>query len=140
MPGKTAPVAVSSRQTAGVFRMFECARDPKHRLWTAENPVQWVKRRKVPKRRYETLRREQVRPLLAAFPSPSLAAPWRWAAAIMLYAGTRPGEVFGLWREDVDLEEGVLTVRRSWSEPWPKDDEPRRLVIVPSCARFLRMR
>lgn len=35
----------------------------------------------------------------------------------MLYAGTRPGEVFGLWKEDVDLEDGVLTIRRSWSEP-----------------------
>ncbi|WP_152643266.1 hypothetical protein [Anaeromyxobacter sp. PSR-1] len=81
---------------AGVFRMFECARDPKHRLWATENPVQWVKRRKVPKRKYETLRREQVRPLLAALPAPTVAAPWRWAAATMLYAGTRPGEVFGL--------------------------------------------
>lgn len=96
---------------AGVFRMF--ARDPKHRLWAAENPVHWVKRRKVPKRRYETLRREQVLPLLAAMPVPSPAAPWRWAAATMLYAGTRPGEVFGLSKEDVDLDENVLTVRRS---------------------------
>ena len=122
---------------AGVFRMFECARDPKHRLWTAENPVQWVKRRKVPKRRYETIRREQVRPLLAALPSPSLAAPWRWAAATMLYAGTRPGEVFGIWKEDLDLEEDVLTIRRSWTEPWPKDDEPRRLVIVSELRPFL---
>ncbi len=84
---------------AGAFRMFECARDPKHRLWAAENPVQWVKRRKVPKRRYETIRRDGVRPLLVAMPSPSLAAPWRWAAATMLYAGPRPGEVFGLWKE-----------------------------------------
>jgi hypothetical protein len=86
-----------NRLRAGVFSMFECARDPKHRLWTAENPVQWVKRRKVPKRRYETVRHEQVQPLLAALPSPSLAAPWRWAAATMLYAGPVPGEVFGLW-------------------------------------------
>ena len=84
----------------------------------------------LPKRRYETVRHEQVQPLLAALPSPSLAAPWRWAAATMLYAGPRPGEVFGLWKEDVDLEDDVLTIRRSWSEPWPKDDEPRRLVIV----------
>ena len=122
---------------AGVFRMFEWARDPKHRLWAAENPVQWVKRRKVPRRRYEVLRREQVWPLLAALPAPSLASPWRWAAAVILYAGTRPGEVFGLAREDVDLEEGVLTVRRSWSQPVPKDDEPRRLVIVSELRPFL---
>ncbi len=122
---------------AGVFRMFECARDPKHRLWPGENPVRWVKRRKVPKRKYETLRREQVRPLLAALPAPTLASPWRWAAAIILYAGTRPGEVFGLHREDIDLEEGILTVRRSWSQPVPKDDEPRRLVIVSELRPFL---
>ena len=77
--GHLGPQSVNHLRS-GVFRMFEFARDPKRRLWTTENPVRWIKRRKVPKRRYETLRREEVAPVLAAFSEPGLGAPWRWAA------------------------------------------------------------
>jgi len=37
----------------------------------------------------------------------------------------------GLWKEDVDLEAGTLTIRRSWMHPWPKDVDPRTVLIVP---------
>lgn len=65
---------------SAVFSMFERARDPKHRTWSAENPVRWVKRRKVPKAsqaRRCVLGRGEVLPTLASFPEPSLDAPWR---------------------------------------------------------------
>ncbi len=51
--------------------------------------------------------------------------------AVCLYAGARPGEAMGLWKEDVDLEAGTLTIRRSWMHPWPKDVDPHPVLIVP---------
>lgn len=116
---------------AGAHRVFECARDPKARLWAGENPVRWVERRKVPKRAYSTLRRHEVHPVLAAMAEPSLGKPWRWAAAICLYTGARPGEAMGLHKDDVDQEAWTITIRRSWTTPWPKDDEPRTVLVVP---------
>ncbi len=79
---------------SAVFSMFERARDPKHSTWTTENPIRWVKRRKVPKAsqaQRRVLRRSDVLPTLASFPTPTLEAPWRWLAAACLYAGLRPG-------------------------------------------------
>ncbi len=122
---------------AGVYRIFQCARDPKARLWAAENPVEWVQRRKVPKLRYETLRREEVRVVLDALPGMKTGSPWRGAAAVCLYTGARPGEAMGLWKEDVDLHSGTLTIRRSWTAPWPKDVDPRSVLIVPELRPYL---
>ncbi len=42
----------------------------------------------------------------------------------------------GLWKADLDKEESVLTIRRSWGTPWPKDNEPRS-VLVPAELRPL---
>jgi integrase len=117
---------------AGVFRMFEYARNPKVQLWRGENPITWVKRQQVPKRRYEVIRREQVRPLLAELPQ-ALQGP----AATILYAGLRPGEAFGLWKNDVDLEAGTVTVRRSWDQPFPKDEEVRTVIVVAELRQYL---
>jgi integrase len=134
--GELSP-ATANHLRAGAFRVFQVARDPKSRQWRGENPIAWVKRWKVPRRRYETLARDQVAPVLAAFPEPVLGAPWRWIAATCIYTGARPGEVMGLWKEDVDLDAGVLTIRRSWSSPWPKDDEPRQVLVVPELRPYL---
>jgi integrase len=126
----------------GVYGIFEHARDYKVNLWRSENPIQWVKRRKVPKRRYETLRRDQIRLLLAALPVPKpehqgIASPWRWAAAITLYTGARPGEVFGLHKSDVDLKAGVLTIQHPWEAPLPKNGRWRPVLIVPELRPYL---
>jgi len=120
------------------FRVFEHARDPKCHQWTSENPVRWVKRRRVPKRHYDVLKREEVSPVLASFPEPKLGSPWRWAAAVCLYVGARPGEAMGLWKDDVDTEEWVLTIRRSWGKPWPKDYEARTVIIPTELRSVLR--
>ncbi len=110
---------------AAAHRMFEYARDPKVKLWQGENPIAWVKKHQVPKLRYEVVRRDQVLAVLAELPA------WmRGPAAVILYAGPRPGEAFGLRKNDVDLEGGTLTVRYSWGQPFPKDDDVRTVLIV----------
>ncbi len=76
------------------------------------------------------LKRSEVLPTLASFPSPSLAAPWRWIAAACIYAGLRPGEALGLHKEDLDTRAWTLAVRRSWTEPLPKDGDARDVVVV----------
>lgn len=55
------------------------------------------------------LRPDQARALLAAGERTRLAAMWRLA----LTAGLRKGELLGLRWEDVDLDAGTLTVRRT---------------------------
>ncbi len=56
-----------------------------------------------------------------------------WGLAI--YAGLRRGELLGLYWEDVDLDEGVLRVERSWDPNYgygpPKSEAGRRIVPVP---------
>jgi integrase len=115
---------------SAVHNIFETARHPKYRRWIGENPVQWVERRTVRRAKRETLAREEVPHVLAALPEPSLAHPWRWVVALLLYTGARPGEAFGLRKEDVDTATWVMTIRSSWTNPVPKDDE-ERLVLVP---------
>ena len=118
---------------SAVFNMFERARDPKHRTWSTENPVRWVKRRRIPKASQSSrcvLRRGEVLPTLASFPTPTRDTPWRWLAATCVYAGLRPGEAFGLRKEDVDTRTWTLAVRHSWLAPLPKDGDARDVTIV----------
>ena len=118
---------------SAVFNMFERARDPKHRTWTTENPVRWVKRRRIPKTSQAArcvLKRGEVLPTLANFPTPNLDAPWRWVAAACIYAGLRPGEALGLLKADVDTRAWTLSVRHSWQAPLPKDGDARDVTIV----------
>jgi integrase len=129
--GELAPQTLNHLR-AGVHRMFEYAKDPKVSLWTGENPVRWVKRRRVPRTRKATLAAHEVQRVLEA-----LTLPWRSAAGVCIYAGARPGEAFGLRKADVDLERGELTFRHSWSEPMPKDEEPRTVLIVPELGAIL---
>jgi hypothetical protein len=43
----------------------------------------------------------------------------------------------GLWKEDVDTDEWVVTIRRSWSKPWPKDHEPRTVLVTAELRQLL---
>jgi integrase len=116
---------------AATTRTSSARKDPKVRLWSGENPADWVKRRTVPRSKKHTLEHHEVPAVLAALPEPKLGAPWRWAAAVSIYEGGRPGEVFGLRKADVDLERGVVTFRYSCGSPMPKDDEPRTVPLMP---------
>jgi integrase len=76
-------------------------------------------------------RNDRRLPVLAAFPEPSADAPWRWVAAACVYSGLRPGEAFGPHKDDLDTTTWTLAVRRSWTEPMPKDGDARDVVVVP---------
>lgn len=123
---------------AGVNRMFEHGKDPKVGLWVGQNPVEWVTRRRVPRTAKETLAHHEVASVLEHLPEPRLGAPWRWAAAICLYLGARPGESFGLRKNDVDLERGLVVFRFSWDAPQPKDNEPRTVLVSPELRPYLQ--
>ena len=59
------------------------------------------------------------------------------AVALAVFAGLRSGEVRALERRDIDLEAGVITVRRAYSEDelvdQPQDGEER---VIPIAARL----
>ena len=76
--------------------------------WRGANPVSSVPTRAVPRRIYETLSLHEV-PLVIDAAGPS----WRNLMATAIYLGLRKGELFALRRQDVDLEERLLYVRRS---------------------------
>lgn len=77
-------------------------------VWQGQNPAKAVKRRKVPRKVFDTLKADEVPELLAA-----LTPQWRPLFACAVYTGLRKGELLGLRKSDVDLDEGTITVRRS---------------------------
>lgn len=88
---------------------------------------------------------QQAAAFLAAADATDLAALWRLA----LLTGMRRGELLGLKWEDVDLDRGVLSVRRTlsrgkggtWELGTPKTAAGRRSIALPaSCIGALRKR
>ncbi len=84
-------------------------------LWQGQNPAKAVKRRKVPRKVFDTLRADEVPALRAA-----LTPQWRPLFACAVYTGMRKGELLGLRKSDVDLVEGTITVRRSYEHDTTK--------------------
>ncbi|WP_340559406.1 tyrosine-type recombinase/integrase [Streptomyces sp. GSL17-111] len=79
----------------------------------AENPVRLAKAPRVSEEEVEPYTVEEVRRLLTA--AQRRRNPARWAVALAL--GLRQGEALGLKWTDVDLDGGVLFVRRSRRRP-----------------------
>ncbi|SRR6266851_512193 len=100
------------------------------------NPVVAVKKRKVPRRKPDFLRPEEVMPVLEA-----LTPRWCPLFAAALYTGLRKGELLGLRKRDVDLERRLLTVGRSWDRDITKggreDVIPIAAELVPYLERAL---
>ncbi|APD09723.1 tyrosine-type recombinase/integrase [Thermus brockianus] len=101
------------------------------------NPVAPVKVKGPPRKSPgRTLEPDEARRLLAALDEhPS---PLAIALRLMLTCGLRRGEALGLRWEDVDLEEGVLHVRRAWAKVGgkgvvsePKTSSGYRAVPIP---------
>ena len=67
-----------------------------------------MKKRKVPRRKPLYLQPEWISPILDAVPN-----RWRGVFATGIYAGLRKGEIVALKKIDVDLDAGLLFVRRS---------------------------
>jgi integrase len=105
--------------------------------WAGSNPVPEVKRRKVPKRLPDYLRRPEVPPVLEA-----IAPTWRPLYATAIYSGLRKGELLGLRKTDVDLVARRLTVARSYDRDTTKgghaDVIPIAAELVPYLDRAIK--
>jgi integrase len=111
---------------SGIFRE---ASNPKRKRWHFENPIGWLDPIKKQRGTSESLQPHEASAVLAGFDEPRLGAPWRWAAEANYWLGLRPGEIYGSWKDDVDLVNMVFTVKRSWAKPWPKDKDERPVPI-----------
>ena len=100
-------------------------------LWAGANTLASVEVRRVPERAYDTLRADEVAPLLSHVPE------WRGLFAAALYTGMRKGEPFGLRRADVDLAEGRIVVRRSYDRASTKGGHADALPIAPPLVCFI---
>lgn len=83
--------------------------------WQGLNPAIAVRRRKVPRRLFDTLRAEEVTIVLK-----HLSDEWRPLFATAVYTGMRKGELLGLQKSDVDLIAGTIAVRRSYDHETTK--------------------
>ncbi len=86
---------------------FNCAR--RTGRWPGVNPVADVKPRRVPKRKPDFLRIDEVPRVLAAVP-----LRWRALFATAVYTGLRKGELLGLRKTDIDLSSRLIIVNRSY--------------------------
>ncbi len=91
----------------------------------------------VPRREQRYFTEDEMRRIIAAS-----KGQWRVLFATLASTGLRAGEAFGLHVEDLDLEAGTITVRRSvWNgeEVTPKTKSGYRVVnIDPELAELLR--
>ena len=101
-------------------------------VWQGQNPAKAVKRRKVPRKVFDTLRAGEVPMLLAA-----LTPQWRPLFACAVYTGLRKGELLGLRKSDADLDEGTITVRRSYDHDTTKGGHADVLPIAQQLQPFL---
>ena len=96
-----------------------------------------VDRPVAPKKEFPVLDPEQASRFLNAARDDRLFALY----VVAVSTGLRQGELLGLWREDLDLERGTLSVRAQLQEVAgtltrvePKTKESRRRVVLPSAA------
>lgn len=92
---------------------FERAR--REDIFTGRNPLQETKKRRAPKRVYETLSAEEAVQVLAKVPP-----QWRGFVAAAIYLALRKGEIAGLRKSDVDLVQMLLHVARSYGRETTK--------------------
>jgi integrase len=115
-----------------LFNMFEVARRQGGPWHGRANPIDDVTPIKVPRVPRSILQPNEMEPVLA-----EVDEEWRSPVAVALYAGLREGEVFGLRKEDVDLEAGVLMIYRSWEAPRTKDGKALPVPIAPPLRSYL---
>jgi excisionase family DNA binding protein len=96
-----------------IHRMFNLA--IRRGLWNGLNPATRVERRKAIKRLPEYLRFDEVPRLIEHLPP-----QWRPLYATAVYTGMRQGELLGLRKSDIDMENGTITVARSYDHETTK--------------------
>src|SRR4051794_39213115 len=101
--------------------------------WRGANPISRVPTRAVPRRIYETLSLHEV-PLVIGAAGPT----WRNLMATAIYLGLRNGELFALRKQDVELEERLVYVRRSHGDDTVKGKKALVLPIPLPLVQYLR--
>jgi integrase len=106
--------------------------------YLTDNPAQYVERPREAKQEREYFRPSEIRRLLEASPP-----DYKPLYAIAALAGLRQGEVLALRWSDIDLEQNVIFVRRSWNDKHgfgePKSQNSSRAVDVsPQLAMILK--
>lgn len=109
--------------------------------WIASNPVTRLEkdeRPKVGRREMRVLEKNEIEELLA-----SSNARYRPLIATAIFTGLRQGELLGLRWEDVDLDAGLIRVRkqlgRDGARVEPKTEQAKReVVLMPALSKLLR--
>jgi integrase len=97
------------------------------------NPVADVKPQRVPKRKPDFLRVDEVPRVLGAVP-----LRWRPLFATAVYTGLRKGELLGLRKSDVDLASGLIVVNRSYDRDTTKAGRAEAIPIAAELVPYLR--
>lgn len=97
--------------------------------WIGPNPFALVRRLREPQRQYELLSLAEL-----ARVQEQLSPPRRREFRVCLHLGLRPGELFALHREDLDLEAGTLHIHRSHGRNQTKTGTERTIPVHPACA------
>lgn len=111
-PRALAPASINHLRSK-VRTAFERAR--REDVFTGRNPLQETKKRRVPKRVYETLSAEEAVQVLAKVPT-----QWRGFVAAGVYLALRKGEIAGLPKRAVDLGRMLITVGTSYERDTTK--------------------
>jgi integrase len=101
--------------------------------WNGPNPAAEVRARRVPKRKAEFLRADEVGPMLHATPP-----RWRALMATAIYTGLRKGELLGLRKSDVDLASQFIVVNRSYDRETTKGGHADAIPIAEELVPYLR--
>jgi integrase len=127
----TTTAATLNHIRAYIGRVFSAA--GRAGKWPRPNPVLGVPKRKVAKKVHDYLRADEVPRVLAA-----LAPKWRPLFATAIYTGCRRGELFGMRKSDVDLDNMLITVARSYNRDTTKGGHADVLPIAKELAPYLR--
>ena len=103
--------------------------------WPGANPLREVKTYRVPKGVAEYLTEDEVRGLLAHVSDARLNL-----VAVAVHTGLRKGELAGLRKRDVFLDDGNprLHVSRSWDRTTTKSGKGRVVPVGAECVPYLR--
>jgi integrase len=101
--------------------------------WTGLNPAAEVRSRRVPKRKADFLRADEVGPVLAATPP-----RWRPLLAAAVYSGLRKGELLGLRKNDIDLPNRLIIVSCSYDRETTKGGRAEAIPIAAELMPYLR--
>jgi integrase len=131
------PVVKTYNNRRGIVSNF--LRFAFHRGWIIENPILRIPHHRIRRRRgsAQTLTVERTRELMERLETYE-GGRWVPYFALCLFAGIRPGvphgEITKLKPEAIDLDSGVISISAEVS----KVREPRKVVIQPNLAAWLR--